>query len=182
MAQVTKDLPRTPQRRGGGSLAWAVMRSLTRKRLGVVVLVASLSAPLPSIAGAATPWHWSASGTLGPHVTCSHAGTRLAHKSCSYRIPDAPSASRRETGVITVHNLGSRRACYGVSVSSTYMAGLRRLCVGSASTGRLRLVGIARHYRSTHLSIFVTVLATNQPIHPITSASRSWFAIVFTQP
>lgn len=137
---------------------------------------------LGSGASAASTWRWSASGTLGRPVTCSHAGTRYLNKSCSYRIPDAPRASLRETGVVKVTNLGDKEACYGLSISSTYMAGLRRVCVKPASAGRLRFVGPARHFRSTRLSIFVSVASANQPIRPITSTNRSRFTINFTQP
>ncbi|HUX03764.1 MAG TPA: hypothetical protein VMV53_02500 [Acidimicrobiales bacterium] len=157
------------------------MSSLRWSRLGVIAL-ATLLVAWSAGADAASAWRWTASGTLGRTVTCLHAGTRYLNKSCSYRIPDAPRAPVRETGVIKVSNPGSRDACYGVSISSTYMAGLRRLCVKATSTGRLRFVGPARHFRSTRLSIFVTVASNNRPIHPITSTSRSRFTITFSQP
>ena len=162
--------------------AWVPRRSapVGRRVWGARGLLAGLAAAavlaLGPSAGAAT-WSWRAAGTLADPVVCPRPGHALGRTICAYRLPDAPRASANEVITVTVTNGASRRACYGLSVSTSVAAGLRQLCVGAHRTGRLRLAGPARTWRATRLELFATSGSANRPIAPQRAVGRSPFVV-----
>ncbi len=150
-------------------------RALGARGLLVGLTVAAALALGPS-AGAAT-WSWRAAGTLADPVVCPRPGHALGRTICAYRLPDAPRATGPEVITVTVTNGASRRACYGLSVSTSVAAGLRQLCVGAHRTGRLRLVGAAGTWRATRLELFTTSGSPSRPIAPQRSLGRSPFVV-----
>ncbi len=161
------------------------MRSISGQRLVRASLTgAVLSAASASAAFAATTatWSWRASGTLGRIAVCSQAGVRTATDVCRYKIPNAPTASGTVTEVVRVKNTSAHRACYGLSISTSYMAGLQSFCVKANSTGQYRASGLARHYFGASLSIFVTSGSKTRPISAIGGSHPSPFTITFSEP
>jgi hypothetical protein len=139
---------------------------------------------LGSAAAAAPPkaWSWRASGTLGRAPECSKAGVLASHDICGFKIPNAPRASGTVTGVVRVKNTGARVACYGVSLSTSFMAGLQSFCVKANSSGQFITKGPARHYDGTALSFFVTSGSKTEPIQALRGTSTSPFTITFSEP
>jgi hypothetical protein len=144
----------------------------------------TLFAALGSAAAAAPAraWSWRASGTLGRAAECSKAGVLASHDICAFKIPDAPRASGTVTGVVRVKNTGERVACYGVSLSTSFMAGLQSFCVKANSSGQFITKGSARHYDRTRLSFFVTTGSKTEPIQAIRGTTASPFTITFSEP
>ena len=142
----------------------------------VAVAAAAALLALGSGAGAVT-WSWRATGTLADPIVCPRPGHAIGRTICAYRLPDAPRATTRETITVTITNLGPRRACYGVSISTSVAAGLRQVCVGAHLTGRLRLGGPASDYRATSLELFATSGSTSRPIAPQRALGRSPFVL-----
>ncbi len=149
-------------------------------RLNVAVLVASLFLIAPS--SAATTWSWRASGTLGAHQNCSKHGTSLSKLVCGFHVANAPRVNVKETAVVRFTNTTTRTKCFALSISSTYMAGLRDVCVKPKTTGHIAMSGPARQYRSTQLSIFVASGSASKPIAPLRDSATSPFTVVFSQP
>lgn len=146
----------------------------------VGIVVASLFLVAPS--SAATTWSWRTSGTLGAHQNCSKLGTSLSKLVCGFHVANAPRVNIKETAVVRFTNTTARTKCFALSISSTYMAGLRSVCVKPKTTGHITMSGPARQYRSTQLSIFVASGSTSKPIAPIRDTATSKFSVVFSQP
>ncbi|HQU26289.1 MAG TPA: hypothetical protein PLS29_04570 [Acidimicrobiales bacterium] len=142
----------------------------------VAVLAVAVPLALGPGAGAAT-WSWRATGTLADPVVCPRPGHAIGRSICAYRVPNAPRAATREAITVTIANGGPRRACYGLSISTSVAAGLRQLCVGAHRTGRLRLAGPARDYRATSLELFATSGSTSRPIAPQRALARGPFVL-----
>ncbi len=143
--------------------------------LSAAVAVAALLGLGPA-AGAAT-WSWHAAGTIADPVSCPRPGHAIGRTVCAYRLPDAPRAAAREAITVTVTNGGPRRACYGLSISTSVAAGLRQVCVGAHRTGRLLLAGAARDWRATSLEVFATSGSSSRPIAPQRAPGRSPFVV-----
>lgn len=129
-----------------------------------------------------TAWSWRATGSLGRNEVCSKVGQRLVVDVCGFHVPNAPRMSGTVTGVVQVRNKSSHTECYGVSLSTSYIAGLQSFCAKPRSTGQFKTGGPARHYIDTQLSIFVTSGSKTKPIQPIRSLDTSPFTIVFSEP
>jgi hypothetical protein len=119
---------------------------------------------------------------VGHREDCSKVGERLSSIVCGFHVPNAPRLKLRETGVVRFVNTSARTKCYGLSISTSYMAGLRSICVKARSTGRLTMSGPAFQFRSTQLSIFVTSGSTSTPIAPLRDRDSSRFTIIFSEP
>lgn len=151
-----------------------------RMRLLVSVLVASMS--LVASSSAATTWSWRTSRTLGAHQNCSKLGASLSKLVCGFHVANAPRVNVKETVVVRFTNTTTRTKCFALSISSTYMAGLRDVCVKPKTTGHITMSGPARQYRSTQLSIFVASGSASKPIAPLRDSATSPFTVVFSQP
>lgn len=159
------------------------MSNSTLQRVATTVAVGvllSLALVTPTLAS--TTWRWSVSGTLDNHAVCTKSNTAYVHDVCAYKVANAPSKTGTVTGVVRVSNSGAKVTCYGLSLSTTYMAGLHSFCVKPHSTGLYRTSGPARHYDGTQITIFVTSGSKTRPIAPMASAVASPFTITFTQP
>lgn len=143
--------------------------------------VAIVSLLLVTTSAASTTWSWHASGTLGAHQNCSKVGVRLSKLVCGFHVTDAPSSSVRETVRVRFTNATSHTTCFGLSISTSYMAGLRSVCVKAKSSGGIAMSGPGRHYRGTQLSIFVTSGSTTKPIAPIRDRATYAFTVLFSQ-
>jgi hypothetical protein len=161
-----------------------MMGSSYRRILALCLVGAVLSAGGASSATGATParWSWRATGTLGRTAECSKAGVRTAIDICRYRIPNAPKAAGTLTEVVRVKNLSSRTTCYGLSLATSYMAGLQSFCVKPVTTGEYRTSGLARHFDDADLSIFVTSGSKTAPIQAVRDLHLSPFTITFSEP
>ncbi len=162
-----------------------MMMNNPHRRLTLVLLQGLvLSTVLASAATGAvsTAWSWRAAGTLGRNEVCSKVGQRLAIDVCGFHVPNAPRTSGTVTGVVRVRNDSLHTECYGVSLSTSYMAGLQSFCAKAKSTGQFKTNGPARHYVDTQLSIFVTSGSKTKPIQPMRSLDASRFTIVFSEP
>jgi len=165
------------------SVALSLMAVTTHKRLLMALLGGSvLSTVLAPSAFAGTAWTWRAAGTLGATPVCSKAAVIASHHVCGYRIANAPRSSGTVTGVVRVKNTGAKVTCYGVSLSTSYMAGLQSFCVKPDSSGQYRTSGPARHYERTMLSFFVTSGSKTSPIQAIGDRFASPFTITFSEP
>jgi hypothetical protein len=171
--EVTNDPGRLPARR----VRWLMPRRAVAPWLAAALAVLAVSAQ----PAAAASWTWRGSGTLGASARCASPGQRSGQLVCLFHVIDAPRPAGLETGVVEVTNDTPRRACYGVSIASDYMAGLQDFCVKSHARGRYVTRGPARHYRGTTLSIFVTSGSKTQPIQPERGASASPFVVTFSE-
>gem|GEM_PF-2070247 len=129
-----------------------------------------------------TPDTWSNDivGTLDGNATCSNGSSIGHYETCESTIPNLPTRFRSENLDLRVVNESSKRTCYGVSVSSSYLAGINSFCVGGYAHRDYRLTGPAVHFRDLSVSLFVTSNSKNVPIGPIPDASASPFQIVVT--
>ena len=159
-----------------------ILRSI--QRVGVTTMIGAtllVTAALPAMGSSASPWSWRVFGTLSRHAHCTSASTPGSLEICSYRITKAPRLNGIETGIVKVHNSSSRTKCYGVSLSTSYMAGLHDFCVKPGATGEYRTSGKARHYVATQLSVFVTNGSKKKPIQPMNDSDHSSFVIIFSE-
>jgi hypothetical protein len=134
-----------------------------------------------AFASAHAPWSWRVAGTLSRSSACSKAGERAVGDVCRYQVSNPSQARGTVTGVVTATNTSDRRTCYGVSLSTAYMAGLQSFCVRAKSTGRWVTSGPASHYRDTQVSVFVTSGSTTVPIQPLGDPHPSPFTISFSE-
>ncbi|MHB1087854.1 MAG: hypothetical protein ACYC19_03705 [Acidimicrobiales bacterium] len=148
-------------------------------RLSTGVVVVSLL--IASSSAASTTWLWRATGTLGVHQNCSQFGERLSKLVCGFHVANAPQQNFRETVLVRFTNTTTHTKCFAVSISTSYMAGLRSVCVKAKKSGRIARSGPARQYRSTHVSVFVTSGSTTKPIAPLRDSTTSPFLIEFSQ-
>ena len=154
-----------------------------RRRLLTALLAgAALSTVFAPSAFAGTAWTWRAAGTLGATPACSKVAVIASHHVCGYRVSNAPRLSGTVTGVVRVKNTSAKVTCYGVSLSTSYMAGLQSFCVKPDSFGQYRTSGPARHYEGTMLSFFVTSGSKTSPIQAIGDRYASPFTITFSEP
>lgn len=152
-----------------------------RKWIQLITGVALVSPLLVTTSSASTPWSWHASGTLGAHQHCSKDGVRLSNLVCGFHVANAPSSSVRETVRVRFTNTTAHRACFGLSISTSYMAGVRSVCVKATSSGGISMSGPGRHYRGTQLSVFVTSGSTTKPIAPMRDRATYPFTVLFSQ-
>ena len=160
------------------------MKKNSHRRLTLLLLQGVvLSTVLASTATGAvsTAWSWRAAGTLGRNEVCSKVGQRLAVEVCGFHVPNAPRTTGTVTGVVRVRNDSRHTECYGVSLTTSYMAGLQSFCAKAKSTGQFKTSGPARHYVGTQLTIFVTSGSKTKPIQPTRSLDTSPFTIVFSE-
>ena len=159
-----------------------MQRTLLRS-VGAAMLLAAVPFLSTMAASGSTglPWKWHVAGTLSRHPVCSANAKPAALEICSYRAPNAPRANGVETGVITVKNSSTSAKCFGVSLSTSYMAGLQDFCVRAGRTGHYRTSGPASHYRAMQLSFFVTSGSKKVPIQPKVDTSHSSFSVVFSE-
>jgi hypothetical protein len=160
------------------------VRSRRRRRLVVgaaagVALTASLGSF--AVAASSSVWTWRVSGILSRTSACSRASEHAAADVCLYKVPNPPRASGTVTGVVRVTNTSSRATCYGVSLSTSYMAGLQSFCVKAKSTGQFTTSGPERHYHETQLSFFVTSGSKTRPISPLGDPYPSPFSVTFSE-
>lgn len=130
---------------------------------------------------AATTWSWHTMGTLGVQQNCSKVGARLSALVCGFHVANAPSSNARESLHVVFANTTSRTACFGVSVSTSQMAGLRSVCVKARGVGSIAMSGPGREYRATQLSLFVTSGSATKPIAPVRVNSTYPFSILVSQ-
>lgn len=147
-------------------------------RAGLVALV--LGVALAPVASASSwVWTWKAAGTLSTASTCSKKAQHAPRDECLYQLPDPARSSGTVTGVVSVTNNSARRTCYGVSLSTSYLAGLQSFCVKAHTQAQYTTSGPAAHYRDTQLALFVTSGSKTKPIQPLADASPSPFTITF---
>ncbi len=130
---------------------------------------------------AATTWSLHTMGTLGVQQNCSKVGARLSALVCGFHVANAPSSNARESLHVVFANTTSRAACFGVSVSTSQMAGLRSVCVKARDLGNIVMSGPGREYRATQLSLFVTSGSAKKPIAPVRVNATYPFSILVSQ-
>jgi hypothetical protein len=114
-------------------------------------------------------------------MACSPAGRLLGGDVCFFKVPNPPRTSGVVTGLVRIKNISSSLKCYGLSISTSYMAGLHSFCVRAHSSGQYRTSGASGHYRQTQLSIFVTNGSTTSPIQPMRDSGASPFSVTFSE-
>ena len=156
---------------------------MSTSRLQVLVVTCLLGAlvAVPSAVADAAPWSWRASGSLGEVISCSGTGARAAGNTCSFTLTDPPSGRGTVEALVSVRNTSTRRVCYGISLSTSYMAGLQSFCVKPRSTGQYKQHGAAGDFRGGRISIFVTSGSRKQPIGAVKSSSKSPFTVLFSE-
>jgi len=153
--------------------------SATTILVGSMVAITGFS----STSGASTTgWSWRVAGTLSRHPVCSAKSSPGAQEQCSFKVPNAAKPNGIVTGVVEVRNLNAHTRCFGVSISTSYMAGLNQFCVKAGATGEFRTKGPAHHYIATRLILFVTSGSTNKPIQPMNDSGTYGFVITFSEP
>lgn len=125
-------------------------------------------------------WSVDIVGTLNGDATCSNGTSVGHHDACESRVPNLPMKFRTEKVDLLVVNESSKRTCYGVSISSTYLAGLNSFCVGGYERHHYRVSGPAAHFRDLNLILFVTSASSNVPIGPIPDTAATGFQIIVT--
>ena len=162
---------------------WVLCAAMSTSRLPVLVATCLLGAlvAVPSAVAGAAPWSWRASGSLGKVISCSGTGARGAGNTCSFTLTDPPSGPGIVEELVSLRNTSTQRVCYGISLSTSHMAGLQSFCVKPRSTGQYRQHGAAGDYRGGRISIFVTSGSRAQPIGAVKSSSKSPFTVVFSE-
>lgn len=144
--------------------------------------VTSVAGPA-CVAGASTgAWKWTDSGTLGRAAACGAHGVRAGVGVCQFKVPNAPVAARVVREVVSVRNTGTRVACFGLSISTSSMAGLQSFCAKPGATGTYQTSGPAKDFRSTSLSVFVTSGSKSKPIAPVSDSHVYPFTVTFSEP
>ena len=156
---------------------------MSTSRLQVLVVTCLLGAfvAVPSAVADAPPWSWRASGSLGKLISCSGTGARAAGNACSFTLTDPPSGPGKVEELVSLRNTSTQRVCYGISLSTSYVAGLQSFCVKPRSTGQYKQHGVAGDYRGGRISIFVTSGSRAQPIGAVKSSSKSPFRVLFSE-
>ncbi len=150
---------------------------LWRRSILLVVLPALVAASGVTPALASTPWSWKATGTLGVGQECGTRAVSTKDFACAYGVSNPPTSVKKVTLAVSAKNAASTTTCYGLSVSTSYSAGLESFCVKAKSTGTYRSSGPATHYRQLSVSVFVTSGSKNRPIAPEKSDKTSTFSI-----
>ncbi len=158
-------------------------QSRGRPALVALVLISTSIFALGANASSTTPetWSWSVNGVLGQHAQCSSKATSSAQHACAYSVSRPAKDVTRVKFTFSVSNLATRTVCYGVSLSTSYDAGLQSICVKPKSHGQYSQSGVASHFDQASVSVFVTSGSKNRPIAPEASASSSPFTISFLQ-
>jgi hypothetical protein len=94
---------------------------------------------------------------------------------------DPLSGSGTVEQLVSVRNTSTQRVCYGISLSTSYRAGLQSFCVKPRSTGQYKQHGAAGDYRGGRISIFVTSSSRKQFIGAVKSSSKSPFTVLFCE-
>ena len=156
---------------------------MSTSRLQVLVVTRLLGAfvAVPRAVADALPWSWRAFGSLGKPISCSGTGARAAGNTCSFTLIDPLSGSGTVEELVSVRNASAQRFCYGISLSTSYRAGLQSFCVKPRSTGQYKQHGAAGDYRGGRISIFVTSSSRKQFIGAVKSLSKSPFTVLFCE-
>lgn len=126
-------------------------------------------------------WSWRAGGVLGRQTTCSRQGRAQSPATCQFQVANPPVLSGEIRLEVRVHN-GDRSAhCYGLSITTSYLAGLQDFCAKAGGYGHYVTMSPARFYVDFELDLFVSVNEKGQPLSPVPSTSRSRFDIVFSE-
>jgi hypothetical protein len=147
---------------------------------GVLCLVLPAQSAGASASSIKIDWSWSASGQLGRDVSCVGFESHSSKTACEFSFASAPGTDVvHET--VTFSNQNAITTCYGIAISTSYMAGLNSLCVKGHSSLQFKNQGNARHFKDTSLSVFVTSGSTSRPIDAIPDRGRTTFTVVFSE-
>jgi hypothetical protein len=162
---------------------------VTKTRFGpyallTMLLILSVGSAIISAHKNSTPtsdaWNNDIVGTLDGNAACSNGSSIGHYETCESSIPNLPTKFRTENLDLRVVTESSKQTCYGVSISSSYLAGINSFCVGGYAHHDYRLTGPAAHFRDLNVSLFVTSNSNSGPIGPIPDTSASPFQIVVT--
>ncbi|MGD1013498.1 MAG: hypothetical protein ABR963_03800 [Acidimicrobiales bacterium] len=126
-----------------------------------------------------TPWRWRAEGVLELHPKCSTLGRAEVPSTCQFQVANPPVLSKRVKLDVRVHNTGTVPLCYGLSISTSYLAGLQSFCAEPGTYGSYVTTSRGKYYVDFELDLFVSDDSKSEPLSPIPSSSRSPFTITF---
>ena len=148
--------------------------------LVVVVAIVSIVVTF-SPSTASKTWRWRAAGVLEQRPRCSKEGRASTPSTCQFVVANPPLLSGEVTLDVRVHNTGTSALCYGLSIATSYLAGLQGFCAKPGGYGTCVVTSRAKYYVDFELDLFVSVNAKNQPLSPITSTWPSPFVISFSE-
>jgi hypothetical protein len=128
-------------------------------------------------AAASAPWAWKVTGVLGSGEECGTRAVSSSDYACAYSVSNPPDSVKKVMLRVTAKNSSGTLTCFGLSVSTSYSAGLESFCVKPHATGTYRSSGSASHYRQLSVSVFVTSGSKDRPIAPENSKRSSDFSI-----
>jgi len=148
--------------------------------LAAIVVAASLSIALSH---ETTPgnWTWSAKGILRTHSKCSKQGRAQVPGTCQFQVANPPKTKGEVRLDVRVHNIGAVAACYGLSITTSYLAGLQSFCDKAGAYGSYVIKNRAEYYIDFTLDLFVSVDSKGQPLTPIAPNSPSPFRVTFSE-
>jgi hypothetical protein len=144
--------------------------------IAIAVLVLGFSAP----AFASSTWSWKATGTVGLKTVCLKSTVPVSDHVCSYAVPNAKQTKGTESLLVMFKNATDKSLCFGVSISSSYDAGLQSVCSKPHAIAKYKVTGSVQHFRQTNVSLFVTSGSKSKPIAPVKPTASTNFQIVAT--
>lgn len=145
--------------------------------LGVSSVAVGFNRSSPS-----SSWRWKATGVLGQPLRCSKEGRAQTTATCHFDVANPPVLSGRVRFEVRVYNTGTGTLCYGLSIATSYLAGLQGFCAKAKSYGSYVVTSRAEYYVDFELDLFDSVDAKDQPLSPISPPWPSRFEIVFSEP
>jgi hypothetical protein len=142
--------------------------------IGSIVLAFNRSTP-------SREWRWRVDGVLEQHPKCSKQGRAEVPSTCQFQVANPPVFAGEVKLDVRVHNTGALPLCYGLSITTSYLAGLQGFCAKPDAFGTYVVTSPAKYYVDFELDIFVSVDSKSQPLSPIPSNSRSPFSISFSE-
>ncbi len=126
-------------------------------------------------------WRWQAEGVLAQPLRCSKEGRAQVTSTCRFEVANPPVLSGRVRFEVRVYNTGTSTLCYGLSIATSYLAGLQGFCAKAKSYGSYVVTSRAKYYVDFELDLFDSVEVANQPLAPITPPWPSRFEILFSE-
>ena len=150
--------------------------------IGLVVAVAVASVVAAHDVGTPSKaWRWMAEGVLDQRPRCSKLGRASVPSTCQFQVANPPVLAGTVRLDVRVHNTGASPLCYGLSIVTSYLAGIQRFCAKPGGYGTYVVTSPAKYYVDFELDVFVSVGTKDQPIAPINATWPSPFSISFSE-
>jgi hypothetical protein len=154
--------------------------SMLSVALVVVVAISSVALAL-SRESSSAPWSWGVEGTLQTHPRCSSEGHAQAPDTCEFRVANPPRVPGRVRLEVRVHNPTASTVCYGLSITTSYLAGVQNFCADPHATGKYHSTSPATDYVDFDLVLYVSTDDKNEPLAPVVLKAPSHFSISFSE-